>query len=47
MSQKRPSTCFGEVAEAGLKRRDWLKNTSAVASLYTGFLQTFVSLGDD
>ncbi|MDP9527335.1 hypothetical protein [Pseudomonas protegens] len=30
-------------AKAGLKRRDWLENTSAVAGLYTEFLQTFVS----
>ncbi|WP_146249943.1 MULTISPECIES: hypothetical protein [unclassified Pseudomonas] len=30
-------------AKADLKRRDWLENTSAVARLYTEFLQTFVS----
>ncbi|BAQ76119.1 hypothetical protein [Pseudomonas sp. St29] len=34
-------------AKADLKRRDWLENTSAVARLYTGFLQTFVSLRRD
>ncbi|WP_409283178.1 hypothetical protein [Pseudomonas protegens] len=38
-----PRKGLRQSAKTGLKRRDWLENTSAVAGLYMEFLQTFVS----